>query len=118
MVGWESFGEGWVTDAVKQLKLDATTLKAGYGELPDLNAIDQDTDVVFTWNGTTSGERVPDGDWIRDDRKGLMIDDSTSAVVAMDLPWEQRDVVSLDRKSVLWGQSVQVRGDRGGRSII
>src|SRR3546814_7024369 len=76
MVAWESFGEGWVTDAVKQLKLDATTLKAGYGELPDLNAIDQDTDVVFTWNGTTSGVRVPDGDWIRDDRKGLMIADS------------------------------------------
>src|SRR3546814_246585 len=73
MVAWESFGEGWVTDAVKQLKLDATTLKAGYGELPDLNAIMQDTAVVFTWNGTTSGVRVPDGDWIRDDCKGLMM---------------------------------------------
>ncbi|HEY9580775.1 MAG TPA: phosphoserine transaminase [Rhizorhapis sp.] len=104
MVAWESFGEGWVTDAVKQLKLDATTLKAGYGELPDLNAIDQDTDVVFTWNGTTSGVRVPDGDWIRDDRKGLMIADSTSAVFAMDLPWDKLDVVTFSWQKVMGGE--------------
>src|SRR3546814_19834444 len=95
MVGWESFGEGWVTDAVKQLKLDATTLKAGYGELTDLNVIDQDTDVVFTWNGPTSGVRVPDGDWISDDRKGMMIADSNSAVFEMHLPWHKLEVVAL-----------------------
>jgi phosphoserine aminotransferase len=90
MVAWESFGEGWVTDVVKQLKIEADVVKAPYGQLPDLNAIDQSTDVVFTWNGTTSGVRVPNGDWIRDDREGLMIADATSACFAQDLPWEAR----------------------------
>src|SRR5690606_33548694 len=80
VAAWESFGEGWVTDAVKQLKIDPTVLRAPYGELPDLAAIDQDNDVLFTWNGTTSGVRVPDGDWIKDDRGGLTFADSTSAV--------------------------------------
>jgi phosphoserine aminotransferase len=89
MVAWESFGEGWVTDVVKQLKIEADVVKAPYGQLPDLNAIDQSTDVVFTWNGTTSGVRVPNGDWIRDDREGLMIADATSACFAQDLPWDK-----------------------------
>src|SRR6516165_9639525 len=80
VLAWESFGEGWVTDIVKQLKLkDVTLLKAGYGELPDLNSVDWSTDVVFTWNGTTSGVRVPNGDWIATDRQGLAICDATSA---------------------------------------
>lgn len=104
MVAWESFGEGWVTDVVKQLKIDATVVKAPYGALPDLGAIDQDSDVVFTWNGTTSGVRVPDGNWIRDDRGGLTIADSTSAVFAMDLPWEKLDVVTFSWQKVMGGE--------------
>src|SRR5436305_3544184 len=88
MLTWESFGEGWVTDVAKQLKLkDARVLKAGYGSIPDLAAVDWTHDVVFTWNGTTSGVKVPNGDWIADDREGLAICDATSAVFAMDLPW-------------------------------
>ena len=86
MLAWESFGEGWVTDVVKQLKLkDARTLKAGYGEIADLTAVDFDHDVVFTWNGTTSGVRVPNGDWIPADREGLTICDATSAAFAQEL---------------------------------
>jgi phosphoserine aminotransferase len=104
MVAWESFGEGWVTDAVKQLKLDATVVKAPYGELPDLSAIDQSTDTVFTWNGTTSGVRVANGDWIKDDREGLMIADATSACFAMDLPWDKLDVVTFSWQKVLGGE--------------
>ncbi|MCJ8156272.1 phosphoserine transaminase [Sphingomonas sp. LaA6.9] len=104
MVAWESFGEGWVTDVVKQLKLDAKVVKAPYGELPDLTALDQDSDIVFTWNGTTSGVRVPDGDWIRDDRKGLTIADSTSAVFAMDMPWDKLDVVTFSWQKVMGGE--------------
>ena len=104
MVAWESFGEGWVTDVVKQLKLDATVVKAPYGELPDLAALDQSSDVVFTWNGTTSGVRVPDGDWIRDDREGLMIADATSACFAQDLPWDKLDVVTFSWQKVLGGE--------------
>ena len=104
MVAWESFGEGWVTDVVKQLKLDARVIKAPYGELPDLSQIDQDSDVTFTWNGTTSGVRVPNGDWIRDDRKGLMIADATSACFAQDLPWEKLDVVTFSWQKALGGE--------------
>jgi phosphoserine aminotransferase len=104
MVAWESFGEGWVTDVVKQLKIEADVVKAPYGQLPDLNAIDQSTDVVFTWNGTTSGVRVPNGDWIRDDREGLMIADATSACFAQDLPWDKLDVVTFSWQKVLGGE--------------
>jgi hypothetical protein len=85
MLAWESFGEGWVTDVVKQLRLDPQVLRAPYGELPDLAAVDMASDVVFTWNGTTSGVRVPDGDWIATDRAGLTICDATSAAFAQPL---------------------------------
>ncbi|WP_324751049.1 phosphoserine transaminase [Sphingomonas sp. LY54] len=104
MLAWESFGEGWVTDVVKQLKLDATVVKAPYGEIPDLGAVDQSHDVVFTWNGTTSGARVPDGDWIRADREGLTFADATSAVFAQDLPWDKIDVATYSWQKVLGGE--------------
>jgi phosphoserine aminotransferase len=95
MVAWESFGQAWVTDAQKQLKLpDCRALLADYGHLPDLSQIDGDRDVVFTWNGTTSGVRVPNSDWIKDDRQGLMIADATSAVFAMEIPWTKLDVIT------------------------
>lgn len=103
-LAWESFGEGWVTDVVKQLKLDATVMKADYGQLPDLNAVNWQNDVVFTWNGTTSGVRVPNGDWIADDRTGLSICDATSAVFAYDLPWDKLDVVTFSWQKVLGGE--------------
>ncbi len=104
MLAWESFGEGWVTDVVKQLKLDATVVKAPYGAIPDLAAVDQSSDVVFTWNGTTSGARVPNGDWIRADREGLTFADATSAVFAQDIPWDKIDVATYSWQKVLGGE--------------
>ncbi|MEO1224233.1 MAG: phosphoserine transaminase [Pseudomonadota bacterium] len=104
-LAWESFGAGWVTDIVKQLSPDdARVLKAPYGRLPDLAAVDSDRDVVFTWNGTTSGVRVHNGDWIADDRAGLTFCDATSAVFALDLPWPKLDVVTWSWQKVLGGE--------------
>lgn len=109
-VAWESFGEGWVTDAVRQLKIDPTVLRADYGHLPDLASIDQNHDVLFTWNGTTSGVRVPDGDWIDDARVGLTFNDATSAVFAYDMPWPKLDVTTFSWQKVLGGE--------GGHGVI
>ena len=104
MLAWESFGEGWVTDVVKQLKLDATVRKADYGRIVDFTQVDFDNDVVFTWNGTTSGVRVPNGDAIPATRAGLTICDATSAAFAMDLPWDKLDVVTFSWQKVLGGE--------------
>ena len=105
MIAWESFGEGWVTDVVKQLKLkDVTTLKAGYGEIPDLAKADPKSDIVFTWNGTTSGVRVPNADWIKADREGLTICDATSAAFAQPLDWPKLDVVTFSWQKALGGE--------------
>ncbi|WP_112872889.1 phosphoserine transaminase [Paracoccus endophyticus] len=104
MLAWESFGEGWVTDAVKQLKLDATVRRADYGRIVDLAQVDFDRDVVFTWNGTTSGVCLPNGDAIPADRAGLTICDATSAAFAMDLPWDKLDVVTFSWQKVLGGE--------------
>jgi phosphoserine aminotransferase len=101
---WESFGEGWVTDAVKQLKIEPTVIRADYGQLPDMASIDQSHDVLFTWNGTTSGVRVPNGDWISDDREGLTFNDATSAVFAYDMPWNKLDVTTFSWQKVLGGE--------------
>ncbi|SLN66730.1 Phosphoserine aminotransferase [Roseivivax jejudonensis] len=105
MVAWESFGAGWVTDCVKQLKIDADIVEADYGQLPDMAALDWDTDVVFTWNGTTSGVRMPNGDAIPADRAGLSICDATSAAFAQDLPWDKLDVVTFSWQKVLGGEA-------------
>ncbi|WP_427025836.1 phosphoserine transaminase [Aureimonas ureilytica] len=106
MVAWESFGSGWVTDAVKQLKLtDARVLEAGYGEIVDFADVNFDNDVVFTWNGTTSGVRVPNGDKIPADRQGLTICDATSAAFAQDLPWDKLDVVTFSWQKVMGGEA-------------
>src|ERR1700722_11801726 len=104
MLTWESFGEGWVSDVQKELKLkDVTVLKAPYGELPDLAKVDWSSDVVFTWNGTTSGVRVPNGDWIAADRQGLAICDATSAAFAQRLDWGKLDVVTFSWQKALGG---------------
>ena len=104
MLAWESFGEGWVTDVVKQLKLDATVRTAPYGEIVDLATVDFDRDVVFTWNGTTSGVRLPDGKAIPATRAGLTICDATSAAFAMDLPWDKLDVTTFSWQKALGGE--------------
>jgi len=103
-LAWESFGEGWVTDAVKQLKIDPTVLRADYGHIPDLAQVDWSNDVLFTWNGTTSGARVPNGDWIPADREGLSFADATSAVFAYDIPWDKIDVATFSWQKVLGGE--------------
>ncbi len=103
---WESFGEDWVTDTIKQLKIkDSRVIKADYGALPDLAQADPKHDIVFLWNGTTSGVRVPDADWISDNREGLTICDATSAAFAMDLPWQKLDVVTFSWQKVLGGEA-------------
>jgi phosphoserine aminotransferase len=111
VLAWESFGEDWVTDIVKQLKLKETrVLKAGYGDLPDLREVDFTRDVVFVWNGTTSGVRVPNGGWINGDREGLTICDATSAAFAQALDWEKLDVVTFSWQKVL--------GSEGGHGML
>ena len=105
MVAWESFGAGWVTDVVKQLKIDAEIKVADYGQIVDFDTIDFDNDVVFTWNGTTSGVRPPDGDAIPAKRAGLTICDATSAAFAMDLPWDKLDVTTFSWQKVLGGEA-------------
>jgi phosphoserine aminotransferase len=105
-IAWESFGEGWVSDILKELKLkDVTQLHAGYGDLPDLSKVDCDTDIIFTWNGTTSGVRVPNADWIKADRKGLTICDATSAAFAQPLDWAKLDVVTFSWQKALGGEA-------------
>ncbi len=103
-LAWESFGEGWVTDAVKQLKIDPTVVRADYGQLPDLSAIDWTSDVLFTWNGTTSGVRVPNADFIPADREGLSFADATSGVFAYDIDWAKIDVATFSWQKVLGGE--------------
>ena len=105
MLAWESFGEGWVTDVAKQLKLDAEIRTAGYGEICDLERIDPARDVVFTWNGTTSGVRVPNAEWIAADRSGLTICDATSAAFAQDLDWAKIDVGTFSWQKALGGEA-------------
>ncbi len=106
MLAWESFGATWVSDVLKELKLpDVRVIEADYGHLPDLTQVDFNRDVVFTWNGTTSGVRVPNGDWIAPDRQGLAICDATSAVFAMAMPWDRLDVVTWSWQKVLGGEA-------------
>jgi phosphoserine aminotransferase len=105
VLAWESFGQEWVADVTKQLKLDARVLSAEYGALPDLSSVDFARDVIFTWNGTTSGVRVPNADWIPADRAGLVLCDATSAVFAMNLAWDKLDVVTWSWQKVLGGEA-------------
>lgn len=105
MIAWESFGAGWVTDVVKQLKIDAEVKTADYGDIVDLTTVNPAHDLVFTWNGTTSGVRVPNGDWIADDREGLTICDATSAAFAQELPWDKLDVTTFSWQKVLGGEA-------------
>ena len=118
MVAWESFGETWALDATKALKLaDARRIVAEYGFLPDLSQVDWNRDVVFTWNGTTSGVRVPDGDWIARDRRGLAICDATSAAFAMALPWDRLDVVTWSWQKALGGEGAHGMLALGPRAV-
>ncbi|HMV04748.1 MAG TPA: phosphoserine transaminase [Accumulibacter sp.] len=118
VLAWESFGSGWATDVVKQLKLpNARVLKADYGAIVDLAEVNFDHDVVFTWNGTTSGVRVPNGDWIPAERAGLTICDATSAVFAMDLPWDKLDVVTFSWQKVLGGEGAHGMLILGPRAV-
>jgi len=118
LLAWESFGEGWVSDVVKELKLkDARTLKAPYGALPDLAQVDFARDVVFTWNGTTSGVRVPDGDWISPNRTGLTICDATSAAFAQKLDWAKLDVATFSWQKALGGEAAHGMIVLGPRAV-
>ena len=118
VLAWESFGSGWATDVVKQLKLpNARVLKADYGAIVDLAEVNFDHDVVFTWNGTTSGVRVPNGDWIPAERAGLTICDATSAVFAMDLPWDKLEVVTFSWQKVLGGEGAHGMLILGPRAV-
>lgn len=118
VLAWESFGKGWAADVTAQLKLaDVRVIEADYGDLPDLSSVDPGRDVVFTWNGTTSGVRVPDGEWIASDRSGLTICDATSAVFAMELPWDRLDVTTWSWQKVLGGEGAHGMLVLGPRAV-